>query len=224
MIIIVPVAIGAGLVLVVTCIIIVVVILRRRYVKMESKRVIATGTFANASPPLKRQKPHSVKRGVQNNTYMPTPGSHVALSVLGYPKDSGTPTPPEPITFQGTPSPPSSTDLPPSYSNLEDQSSSRNHDNTVTGFSNHLHSSSSSPPSHCHTDSRMATDGASAAEESCKDTVEAALNVQYSVEPRAAGSSPSPLPCGQAECRPADTGGTTVGTEGDKTMSTASQS
>ena len=168
MIIVTSIAVIVVLVLTITLVTIVIVVVKCR---MKSERVIATGTFDNASPPLKRQKkPHNLHVGVTNDVFE-APSSHVTLSILTEePRTFGTPPLPESTTFQETPSPPSSIP-PPSYSDLDLP-------NTNSGITNQH--PNSSPP---HENSVM--------ESFFEESTDSALSVQYSTEPRAAGHSPS---------------------------------
>ena len=122
--------------LAITGIIVVIVILRRR---SERKHVIATGTFDNASPPVKRhKKPHANDLDyvdAHNDVFdVPTSPPSIALAMLTYrhePCPPGTPPPPEPTSFQAASSP-LSTNSPPSYSDLEDVPP------TNSGFTNQI--------------------------------------------------------------------------------------
>ena len=169
-------AVVIGVVLAIAGIIVVIVILRRR---SERKHVIATGTFDNASPPVKRhKKPHSNDLDyvdAHNDVFdVPTSPPSIALTMLTYshePCPPGTPPPPEPTSFQAASSP-LSTNSPPSYSDLEDVPP------TNSGFTNQIPSCG---PPHENTDTQLSI-----------EDIHAPLKMQYSVEPRAAGHSPTP--------------------------------
>lgn len=170
-------AIVIAVVLAVSGIIVVIVILRR---KLERKHVIATqGTFDNASPPVKRhKKPHIDEVdhvGAHNDVFdVPTGSPDIALTMLTYSREPcmlSTPPPPEPTSFQANSSP-ISPNLPPSYSDLEDLPPNEG------GFTNQL--PNCSPPQENSVTQSSIEDG------------HVPLNVQYSIEPRAAGHSPTP--------------------------------
>ena len=102
---------------------------------------------------------------------VPTSPPSIALAMLTYshePCPPGTPPPPEPTSFQAASSP-LSTNSPPSYSDLEDLPP------TNSGFINQIPSCG---PPHENTDTQL--------------DIHAPLKMQYSVEPRAAGHSPTP--------------------------------
>ena len=168
-------AVIIAVVLAIVGIIVGTVVLRRR---SERKHVIATGTFDNASPPVKRHKKPQFNDYVDahNDVFdVPTSPPCIALTMLTYshePCAPVTPSPPEPTSFQATSSP-FSTNSPPSYSDLEDVPPSN------SGFTNQI---SCCGPPQGNTDTQL----------SIEEPIHAPLKMQYSVEPRAAGHSPTP--------------------------------
>ena len=171
------VAIILGIMLFVTVLLVLTVALRRVYVRKDRQHVIATQCpFDNASPPLNKRlkKPSDGIENFHEQTLNST-----ALTVLqsAAEDEARTPPPSEPITFLGTPPPPSYTDLAGVPSS-----------GTIT--SPRRINSDFSPPS-LEVDSTFLHNG-SCVEESTH-SVRGPLGVQYSIEPRVTGSrSPTP--------------------------------
>ena len=189
LIIIISLAVVVGLVVVIAVVCILIFFLRRKHVRM-GREGRAVATFKNASPSLKQHQPKPQSAGggggVSNNGFEDT---QIGLSVLRYneePRAVGTPPPPDPTTFQqATPPSPPSSNLPPSYSNLEE--TLRHSNGEGGGFPNQISSNCSPPAGH-------SIDGEAASCRESRQSNKMPLSVSYSNEPRTAGSTPSPHP------------------------------